>query len=632
MPIKDISQIITPNSISIYNFNFTQSIKVNNYFSAVNKSPIKLELSTMPNLPGVYQFFNNSKKIIYIGKAKNLKKRVSSYFQKNLGSQKTKNLVKNIVDIKHVVVTTESDALLLENSLIKKYQPKYNILLRDDKTYPWIVIKNEAFPRVVTTRKIEKDGSEYFGPFTNYKTVRMIMDMFSGLYSLRTCAYDLSKEKVSNKKYKVCLEYHIGNCLGGCEGLQKENDYKKYISNIRDFLKGNLSTSINYFKSEMKLASNSLNFEKAQSIKEKIELLLNYQSKSTVVSSSLNNIDVFSIQSDPTHAYVNYLQVAFGRIVRFHNIEIKKKLDESDKELLLMSIVNLRDKFNSNNKTIISPFDFKKLIAAKFVTPKVGEKKKLLDLSLKNVSLFKLEKLKQVQIVDPERHSKRILNQMKIDLRLPFNPIHIECFDNSNIQGSNPVAACIVFKKGKPSKKDYRHYNIKTVEGPDDYASMEEVVFRRYKRLLEEDGSLPNLIIIDGGKGQLSSSILALKKLTLDKKIAILGIAKRLEGIYYPNDPIPLYLDKKSETLRLIQQMRNEAHRFAITFHRNKRSNQALNSSLDNIPGIGEKTKITLLKKFKSLKNIQVLPIEMLISEIGESKAKKLRSFLNSTN
>lgn len=598
----------------------------------MNKSPIKLELSTMPNLPGVYQFFNNSKKIIYIGKAKNLKKRVSSYFQKNLGSQKTKNLVKNIVDIKHVVVTTESDALLLENSLIKKYQPKYNILLRDDKTYPWIVIKNEAFPRVVTTRKIEKDGSEYFGPFTNYKTVRMIMDMFSGLYSLRTCAYDLSKEKVSNKKYKVCLEYHIGNCLGGCEGLQKENDYKKYISNIRDFLKGNLSTSINYFKSEMKLASNSLNFEKAQSIKEKIELLLNYQSKSTVVSSSLNNIDVFSIQSDPTHAYVNYLQVAFGKIVRFHNIEIKKKLDESDKELLLMSIVNLRDKFNSNNKTIISPFDFKKLIAAKFVTPKVGEKKKLLDLSLKNVSLFKLEKLKQVQIVDPERHSKRILNQMKIDLRLPFNPIHIECFDNSNIQGSNPVAACIVFKKGKPSKKDYRHYNIKTVEGPDDYASMEEVVFRRYKRLLEEDGSLPNLIIIDGGKGQLSSSILALKKLTLDKKIAILGIAKRLEGIYYPNDPIPLYLDKKSETLRLIQQMRNEAHRFAITFHRNKRSNQALNSSLDNIPGIGEKTKITLLKKFKSLKNIQVLPIEMLISEIGESKAKKLRSFLNSTN
>ena len=598
----------------------------------MNKSLIKLELSTMPNLPGVYQFFNNSKKIIYIGKAKNLKKRVSSYFQKNLGSQKTKNLVKNIVDIKHVVVTTESDALLLENSLIKKYQPKYNILLRDDKTYPWIVIKNEAFPRVVTTRKIEKDGSEYFGPFTNYKTVRMIMDMFSGLYSLRTCAYDLSKEKVSNKKYKVCLEYHIGNCLGGCEGLQKENDYKKYISNIRDFLKGNLSTSINYFKSEMKLASNSLNFEKAQSIKEKIELLLNYQSKSTVVSSSLNNIDVFSIQSDPTHAYVNYLQVAFGRIVRFHNIEIKKKLDESDKELLLMSIVNLRDKFNSNNKTIISPFDFKKLIAAKFVTPKVGEKKKLLDLSLKNVSLFKLEKLKQVQIVDPERHSKRILNQMKIDLRLPFNPIHIECFDNSNIQGSNPVAACIVFKKRKPSKKDYRHYNIKTVEGPDDYASMEEVVFRRYKRLLEEDGSLPNLIIIDGGKGQLSSSILALKKLNLDKKIAILGIAKRLEGIYYPNDPIPLYLDKKSETLRLIQQMRNEAHRFAITFHRNKRSNQALNSSLDNIPGIGEKTKITLLKKFKSLKNIQVLPIEMLISEIGESKAKKLRSFLNSTN
>ena len=586
----------------------------------------------MPSLPGVYQFFDSSNKIIYIGKAKNLKKRVVSYFQKNLNSQKTKNLVKNIFEIKHVVVSSESDALLLENSLIKKYQPKYNILLRDDKTYPWIVIKNEAFPRVITTRKIEKDGSEYFGPFTNYKTVRMIMDMFSGLYSLRTCAYDLSKEKIDNNKYKVCLEYHIGNCLGGCEGFQKENDYKKYISNIRDFLKGNLSTSINYFKSEMKLASDSLDFEKAQSLKEKIELLLNYQSKSTVVSASLNNIDVFSIQSDSTHAYVNYFQVAFGRIVRFHNLEIKKKLDESDEDLLLLSIVDLRNKFNSNNKTIISLFDFKKVIPAKFIIPKAGEKKKLLDLSLKNVSLFKLEKLKQVQIVDPERHSKRVLNQMKVDLRLPSNPIHIECFDNSNIQGSNPVAACIVFKNGKASKKDYRHYNIKTVEGPDDYASMEEVVYRRYKRLIEEKIPLPNLIIIDGGKGQLSSSIIALKKLNIDKKIAILGIAKRLEEIYYPNDPIPLYLDKKSETLKLIQQMRNEAHRFAINFHRNKRSNQALNSSLDSIPGIGEKTKITLLKKFKSLKNIKDLPIESLILEIGESRAKKLMSFLNSNN
>lgn len=595
-------------------------------------SSIKLELSTMPSLPGVYQFFDSSNKIIYIGKAKNLKKRVVSYFQKNLNSQKTKNLVKNIFEIKHVVVSSESDALLLESSLIKKYQPKYNILLRDDKTYPWIVIKNEAFPRVITTRKIEKDGSEYFGPFTNYKTVRMIMNMFSGLYSLRTCAYDLAKEKVDSKKYKVCLEYHIGNCLGGCEGLQKENDYNKCVSNIRDFLKGNLSTSINYFRTEMKIASDSLDFEKAQSLKEKITLLLNYQSKSTIVSSSLNNIDVFSIQSDSTHAYVNYLQVAFGRIVRFHNLEIKKKLDESDEELLLLSIVDLRNTFNSNNKTIISLFDFKKVIPAKFVIPKVGEKKKLLDLSLKNVSLFKLEKLKQVQIVDPERHSKRILNQMAVDLRLQDNPVHIECFDNSNIQGSIAVAACIVFKNARASKKDYRHYNIKTVEGPDDYASMEEVVYRRYKRLIEEKISLPNLIIIDGGKGQLSSSILALKKLNLDKKIAILGIAKRLEEIYYPNDPIPLYLDKKSETLRLIQQMRNEAHRFAIAFHRNKRSSLALNSSLDGIAGIGEKTKISLLKKFKSLKKIKELPLESLISEIGESKAKKLMSFLNSTH
>jgi len=591
---------------------------------------LKIELSTMPSEPGVYQFFNKEDKIIYIGKAKNLKKRVASYFQKNVGSRKTKNLVKNIHEIKHIVVSTESDALLLENSLIKKYQPKYNILLRDDKTYPWIVIKKEAFPRVLTTRRVEKDGSEYFGPFTNYKTVRTIMGVFSTLYSLRTCHYDLKEKNIVEKKYKVCLEYHIGNCLGGCEGHQKEEDYDVYISNIRDFLKGNLSSSLNYFKNEMKTASDCLQFEKAQSAKEKIELLENYQSKSTVVSSKLNNIDVFSIISDSSHAYVNHLQVAFGRIVRFHNVEIKKKLEETDRKLLLMTLVNLRDKFNSKNNIVISNIKFDKILDLKFIFPKAGDNKKLLDLSVRNATQFKIEKLKQVQIVDPERHTNRILNQMKTDLRLNKIPVHIECFDNSNIQGSNPVASCIVFKNSKPSKKDYRHFNIKTVEGPDDYASMEEVVYRRYRRMLDEKLSLPSLIIIDGGKGQLSSSIKALKKLNLENTIAILGIAKRLEEIFYPNDPIPLYLNKKSETLKVIQQMRNEAHRFAINFHRNKRSKQALTSSFDGIPGIGEKTKTALLKRFKSLKNIKETSLELLISEVGESKAKKLKDFLNS--
>ena len=595
-------------------------------------SSIKIELSTMPTQPGVYQFLNKENKIIYIGKAKNLKKRVSSYFRGTISSRKTKNLVKNIAEIKHVVVNSESDALLLENTLIKKFQPKYNILLRDDKTYPWIVIKNEAFPRVLTTRRVEEDGSEYFGPFTNYKTIRTIMGIFSSLYSLRTCSFDLSSKNIENKKYKVCLEFHIGNCLGGCEGKQTEDNYQIYISNIRDFLKGKISSSINYFKNEMNIASENLNFEKAQRAKEKIDLLNNYQSKSTVVDSKLKSIDVFSIISDATHAYVNYLQVAYGRVVRFDNIEIKKKLDESDKEILLMSILNLRDKFSSKNKLVIANVDFDNILDIKFINPKTGDNKKILNLSLRNATQFKLEKLKQIQIVDPERHSSRIMNQMKSDLRLNENPVHIECFDNSNIQGSNPVASCIVFKNAKPSKKDYRLFNIKTVEGPDDYASMEEVVFRRYKRILNEKSHLPNLIVIDGGKGQLSSSIKALKKLNLDKKIAILGIAKRLEEIFYPNDPVPLYLNKKSETLKVIQQMRNEAHRFAISFHRRKRSKQALSSTFDSIPGIGEKTKIQLLKKFKSLKKINEISDELLIKEIGISKTKKLRAFLNSKN
>ena len=603
---------------------------------------LKIELTTMPAKPGVYQFLNKDNAIIYIGKAKNLKKRVSSYFRKTITSRKTKNLVKNIYEIKHVIVSTESDALLLENSLIKKYQPKYNILLRDDKTYPWICIKKERFPRVLFTRKIVKDGSEYYGPYTNYKTINILLDLINNLYPLRISNYNLSEKQINSVEEKLSLRilkksvntlilgFHKGDIIDSNEILISENEYENNIKFVREILKGKLSPSKEKLKSKMKEFSEKLEFENAQKVKEKIQLLENYQFRSSVVSSKLNNIDVFSIISDQTHAYVNYLQVAYGRVIRFHNIEIKKKLDEPDNELLLISIINLREKFQSENKTIISNIAFENILDIKFIVPKAGDKKKLLDLSLRNTSQFKLEKLKKIQIVDPERHSNRILAQMKTDLMLNSNPVHIECFDNSNIQGSNPVASCIVFKSAKPSKKDYRLFNIKTVEGPDDYASMEEVVYRRYKRMLDENSNLPDLIVIDGGKGQLSSSIKALKKLNLEKTIAILGIAKRLEEIFYPNDPIPLYLNKKSETLKVIQLMRNEAHRFAITFHRNKRSKQALNSSFDSIPGLGEKTKVKLLKKFKSLKIISKTPDDLLIAEIGKSKTKKLRDFLNS--
>ena len=609
----------------------------------MSNTTLNPEFSTLPNLPGVYQFFNESNKIIYIGKAKNLNKRVSSYFQKNVGSQKTKNLVKNIAEIKHVVVSSESDALLLENSLIKKYQPKYNILLRDDKTYPWICIKKERFPRVMFTRKLIKDGAEYYGPYTNYKTINILLDLINNLYPLRISNYNLSEKQISSNKEKLSLKilkkagntlilgFQFGNAVDSNETLISEKEYETNIDSVKQILKGKFKPSKELLKKKMLEHSKNMEFEYAQKIKEKMELLENYQFKSTVVNSKLNNIDVFSIISDQTHAYVNYLQVAYGRIVRFHNVEIKKKLDETDKDLLLLCIVDLREKFESKNKTIISPFEYSQLIPAKFIIPKAGDNKKLLELSKKNIAYFKIEKLKKIQIVDPERHSKRIMDQMKNDLRLKTNPIHIECFDNSNIQGSNPVAACVVFINGKPAKKEYRHYNIKTVTGPDDYASMEEVVYRRYKRMLDEKKKLPSVIIIDGGKGQLSSSVSALKKLNLHNKILALGIAKRLEEIFYPSDPIPLYLDKRSETLKVIQHMRNEAHRFAITFHRNKRSSQALNSSLDSIPGIGEKTIITLLKKYKSLKKIQETPQDQIATEIGSSKAKKLMSYLNSS-
>jgi excinuclease ABC subunit C len=532
--------------------------------------------------------------------------------------------VKNISRIEHVVVDSEMDALLLENNLIKKYKPRYNILLKDDKTYPWICIKNEPFPRVFFTRKVFKDGSEYFGPFTSLKTVRSLFDLVKGLYPLRSCNYDLSEEKISAQKYKVCLEYHIGNCLAPCVAAIDTASYGKNIESIRQILKGNFKEALNAFEHQMKYYAQKMEFEKAQWIKEKIEDLKNFQAKSTVVNPKISHVDVFSIFSDESYGYINYLQVSYGAIVRSHTLEIKKKLDESDATLLQLGIIEIRQLFSSTSKTVFLNEKVSLGDELKVFVPQQGDKKKLVDLSLRNAKYFRMERFKQMKIVDPDRHSKRIMSQMKADLRLPQEPVHIECFDNSNIQGSNPVAACVVFKNGKPSKKEYRHYNIKTVTGPDDFASMEEVVFRRYKRLLEEDEPLPQLIVIDGGKGQLSSAVKSLDVLGLRGKISILGIAKRLEEIYFPNDSIPLYLDKKSETLKILQRARDEAHRFGITFHRNKRSKGALKSGLDTIPGVGPKTKETLLRKFKSFKRIKEASKEDLMHVLGENKGIQL--------
>ena len=534
---------------------------------------------------------------------------------------------KKIRNIKHIVVDSETDALLLENNLIKKYQPRYNVLLKDDKSYPWICVKNERFPRVFPTRRVIKDGSEYFGPYTSMKTVKTLLGLIKGLYQLRTCNYHLAEEKVEAGKYKVCLEYHLGNCKGACEGLETEDEYHANIAAIREILKGNFKDSLHQFRKQMKTFASNMQFEDAQRVKEKLDVLENYQAKSTVVNPKISNVDVFSIVSDESYAYINFLQLSYGSIIRSHTLEIKKKLQETDKELLELAITEIRQRFHSNSKEIYVPFKLELGDNVKVSLPKLGDKKSILDLSERNAKYYRLDKLKQIKITDPDRHANRIMAQMKADLRLTEEPRHIECFDNSNIQGTNPVAACVVFKNGKPSKKDYRHFNIKTVEGPDDFASMEEVVFRRYKRLLEEDQPLPQLIIIDGGKGQLSSALKSLDVLGLRKKIAIIGIAKRLEELFYPEDPIPLYLDKKSETLKIIQQLRNEAHRFGIEHHRNRRSKGALKTELENIPGVGEQTIVDLMKRFKTVKRIANAKLDELEAVVGLSRANKVYNY-----
>lgn len=580
-------------------------------------------LKTLPSTPGVYQYFDKEGKIIYVGKAKNLRKRVTSYFSKE-GSLtgKVRVLVSRIAEIKWIVVDTEYDALLLENNLIKEYQPRYNIMLKDDKTYPWICIKNESFPRVFPTRNLIKDGSEYYGPYASAKLMHTLLDLIRQLYPLRNCNLKLSEENINSGKFRVCLEYHIGNCLGPCAGLQSEEDYQQTIKGIRSIIKGNIGMVKTQLTELMKEYAAQFAFEKAQVVKEKIELLDKYQSKSLVVNPSINNVDVFSIVEDEQSAYVNFVKVASGAIIQSHTIELKKRLEETTEELLTLAIADLHPRFSSGATEIIVPvmpeFQLPGII---YTIPQRGDKKQLLELSERNARYYQLDKQRQNELIDPMRRTNRILETIKKDLGLKVLPVHMECFDNSNIQGTYPVAALVVFRDAKPAKKDYRHFNIKTVEGPNDFASMEEVVYRRYHRLIEEDADLPQVVIIDGGKGQLSSAMSSIEKLGLQNKIQLIGIAKKLEELYFPGDSLPLHLDKKSETLRIIQQMRDEAHRFGITHHRKKREKGTIKTTLSEIEGIGFATSQTLLRKFKSVKNIRLAGLEELSAVIGKSKA-----------
>lgn len=598
---------------------------------SVSEAPenIQRKLKTIPKDPGVYQYFDSEGKLIYVGKAKNLRKRVSSYFTKDKhDSRKTAVLVKQIKDIKFVVVSTEIDALLLENSLIKEHQPRYNVLLKDDKTFPWICIKKERFPRVFSTRKVIKDGSSYYGPYTSVKAMNTLLELVRHLYPLRNCVYNLSEENIAEGKFKMCLEYQIGNCLGACEGRQTEEDYNESINQIKKIIKGNVSEVKAHLNGLMTEYADNMEFEKAQFVKEKYERLHHFQTKSTVVSPVVQDADVFSIISDAKTAYVNFLKIVEGAIVQAYTIEMRKKMDESDKHLLAMAIVELRDRMGSTSKELILPFKISlELEGVKNHVPQRGDRMQLLNLSKRNAISFKHEKEKQIEIIDPDRHVNRIMAQMMVDLRMKEEPRHIECFDNSNIQGTNPVAAMVCFRNGKPFKKDYRHYNIKTVVGPDDFASMEEVIYRRYKRLLDEDKPLPQLIIIDGGKGQLSSAVKSLEKLGLRGKITIVGIAKKLEEIFFPGDSVPLYIDKRSESLKVIQNARNEAHRFGITHHRNRRAKDTIKSELTEIVGISYKTAQKLLWKFRSVKKVKEASEAELAEVVGKAKAKLVFNF-----
>jgi len=569
----------------------------------VKHSELHLQAKSLPELPGVYQFYDDDK-IIYIGKAKNLKKRVSSYFSKNHESKKTKLLVKSIRKIEKIIVDTEMDALLLENNLIKKYQPKYNILLKDDKSYPWICIVKEPIPDIFYTRKVEKRRGEYYGPFTNVYSARFLIKLIKDIYPFLNHELNHLIKKETEESIKV--------------------KFSENIKSIRNLIKGHFRKSIDDLKDKMKLFSKNLKYEKAQEIKEKLEILYNYQAKSTIVNSKISDIDVFALISDESYAYINYLQISYGAVIRSFTLEVKKKLEESDKEILSLAVIELKQRFQSQSKEVILPFKLNLPQPIKVTVPKTGDKKKLIELSERNAKFYRIDKLKQIKIVDPEAHGNRIMEQAKKDLQLKEKPVQIECFDNSNLMGTNPVASCVVFKNGKPSKKDYRHFKIQNIDGPDDFASMEQVVYRRLKRLLDEKETLPNLIIVDGGKGQLSSGVKSLKKLNLENKVAIIGIAKKLEEIFKPDDKLPLYIDKKSETLKLIQQLRNESHRFAINFHRDLRSKDALKSGMDSLKGVGPVLKDKLLSKYKSFKRLKDADEKELIIFLGKIRGRSV--------
>ena len=585
----------------------------------------------MPSEPGVYRYYDKKGEILYVGKAKNLKNRVLSYFNKSQIGYKTRMMVSKIVRLETTVVNSEYDALLLENNLIKEYQPFYNILLKDDKSYPWICIKKEPFPRIFLTRNVIKDGSEYYGPYAKVKQAKTLIEVIKNIYKLRTCSLNLAPEKIEEGKYKVCLEYHIKNCSGPCEGLESEEEYAQKLNAIRGIIKGEFKAAREYLEAEMYNYAAKLEFENAQQSKEKLQILENYQTHTTIVSSNINDVDVFGIISDEAAAYVNYFKIKNGSIIQSYTTEIKKMLDETDEEILEEALIEIRNKFNSTSTEIFLPFHLNiEIPHVKLIVPKLGDKKRIVELSEKNAMEYRVEKLKQVQIVDPERHTNRIMAEMKKLLRLPEEPRHIEGFDNSNIQGTNPVSACVVFKDGKPSKADYRIFHVKTVEGPNDFATMEEVIYRRYSRLLDEGESLPQLILIDGGKGQLSSAVKSLKLLGLYGKISIIGIAKRLEEIFVPEDPVPLYLDKKSETLKVLQRVRDESHRFGVKHHRTRRKNSTIKSELEEIPGVGKKTIQQLLSKLKSVKRIKEASLETLEEILGKSKAKAVWEHFNS--
>ena len=580
--------------------------------------------------PGVYRYYDKNDQLLYVGKAKNLKKRVLSYFNKNLSGYRTRIMVSKIHRLETTVVDSEYDALLLENNLIKEHQPFYNVMLKDDKSYPWICIKNEDFPRIFMTRTKIKDGSEYYGPYAKVKPARVLLDTIKNLYKIRTCNLNLSPTKIEEGKYSVCLEYHIKNCNGPCEGLESKEEYDEKVEAIRGIIKGDFRFAKKYMEERMFRYAANLEFEKAQMIKQNIESLDDYQAKHTVVNPSIDDVDVFGMTSDETAAYVNYFKIRNGSIVQSFTTEIKKVLEETDEDILEEALVEIRQKFDSTSREILIPFHLGlEIPGVKLIVPKVGDKKRVVELSEKNAKEYRLEKLKQVQIIDPERHTNRIMAEMKHILRMPVEPRHIEGFDNSNIQGTNPVSACVVFKDGKPSKSDYRIFHPKTVEGPNDFATMEEVIYRRYRRLIDEGEPLPQLILIDGGKGQLSSAVKSLKLLGLYGKITIIGIAKRLEEIYFPEDSVPLYIDKKAETLKILQRVRDESHRFGVKHHRTRRKNSTIKSELEEIPGVGPKSIELLLSKLKSVKRIKEADLATLEEILGKSKAKVVWAFFN---